>query len=348
MTFVLDTKKTGAAPAAMAMQSFPAAPGAGATDAPVLVRTDFGAAVDPVSRAAPEAVVASQAYSDLEVALTTEDRAFWCFMKPRERPSFTLPLLRDLAHMQGMIDALFTTTPRGAATPFDYFVLGSRLRGVYNLGGDLALLTEKVRQQDREGLRRYAHACVAAVDANYNGYHHGVVTIALIQGDALGGGLEAPLSCDVMVAERQAKFGFPEILSNLFPGVGAYSYLLRRIGMVKTEEMVLSGRLYTAEEMHALGVVDVLVEPGTGEQAVKEYIARNGARFRGQSAIYKVRRRVNPVPVQELRDVADLWVETALGLSETDLRRTARLAAMQQRAFSGGGHATAAATAQRA
>ncbi len=332
MTFVLDTKKTGSAQPAM--KSFPADPDAGATDVPVLVRTDFGAAVDPISRAAADAVVASQAYTDLEVEITAEDRAFWCFMKPRERPSFTLPLLRDLAHMQSLIDALFTATPQGAETPFDYFVLGSRARGVFNLGGDLGLFAEKIRQGDRDGLRRYAHACVISGYANYTGYGHGVVTIALIQGDALGGGLEAPLSCDVMVAERQAKFGLPEILFNLFPGMGAYSFLSRRIGAAKAEEMILSGRLYTAAEMHALGVVDVLAEEGEGERAVRDYIARNRSRLRAQSAIYKVRRRVNPVTLDELLDVTDLWVDTALSLSEQDLRRMGRIAGAQDRAQS--------------
>lgn len=330
MTFVLDTKKTGSAQPAN--KSFPADRDSGASDVPVLVRTDFGAAVEPVSRAAADAVVASQAYTDLEVAITPEDRAFWCFMKPRERPSFTKPLLRDLGHMQSLIDALFTATPPGAETPFDYFVLGSRAEGVFNLGGDLGLFAEKIREGDRDGLRRYAHACVLSGYANYTGYGHGVVTIALIQGDALGGGLEAPLSCDVMVAERQAKFGLPEILFNLFPGMGAYSFLSRRIGAAKAEEMIMSGRLYTAAEMHALGVVDVLAEEGEGERAVRDYIARNRPRLRAQSAIYKVRRRVNPVTLDELLDVTDLWVDTALSLSEQDLRRMGRIAAAQDRA----------------
>ena len=97
--------------------------------------------------------------------------------------------------MQSLIDALFTATPQGAETPFDYFVLGSRARGVFNLGGDLGLFArERSPKGDRDGLRRYAHACVISGYANYTGYGHGVVTIALIQGDALGGGLEAPLS----------------------------------------------------------------------------------------------------------------------------------------------------------
>lgn len=336
MTFVPGTTRN-PLPAAGVLADTDEASRRGAPAA-VIARPDAETMPEPISRAAPSSVVASQNYTDLDVSITDEDRAFWCFMNPRGRPSFTPALLRDLAHMQTVIDGLFQVTPPGAETPFDYFVLGSRLPGVFNLGGDLTLLAEKVRQQDREGLRRYAQACVTAVHANYHGYNHGVVTIALIQGDALGGGLEAPMSCDVMVAERQAKFGLPEILFNLFPGVGAYSYLFRRLGMVKTEEILLSGRLYTAEEMHALGVVDVLAEPGEGVRAVKEYIARSRSRFRGQSAIYKVRRRVNPVPIEELRDVADLWVETALGLSETDLRRTARIAAAQQRTLAANGH----------
>ena len=81
-----------------------------------------------------------------------------------------------------------------------------------------------------------------------------------------------------MVAERQAKFGLPEILFNLFPGMGAYSFLSRRIGTVKAEEIILGGRIYSAEEMQALGVIDLVAEEGEGERAVREYIARNRSR----------------------------------------------------------------------
>jgi DSF synthase len=233
--------------------------------------------------------------------------------------------------MQALIDALFRSRQTGAPAPFDYFVLGSRGREVFNLGGDLTLFAQKIRSGDREGLRAYAQSCVNIGYANYTGWGHGVVTIALIQGDALGGGLEAPLSCDVMVAERQAKFGLPEILFNLFPGMGAYTYLARRMGMVKAEEMILSGKLYTATEMKAMGVVDILVEQGEGEQAVRDFIARGRARQRAQSAIYRARRRVMPIDISELREIADMWVDAALNLTEQDLRRMARIAAAQDR-----------------
>ncbi len=157
------------------------------------------------------------------------------------------------------------------------------------------------------------------------------MTIALLQGDALGGGFESALSCDVLIAERQAKFGLPEVLFNLYPGMGAYSFLSRRVGMLKAEEIILGGKTYTAEEMLALGGIDMVVDQGEGERAVRDYIARNRSRQLALQAVYKVRRRVNPVSLEELNDITDLWVDTALRLSDQDLRRMCRIAAAQDR-----------------
>ncbi|MFS3135921.1 crotonase/enoyl-CoA hydratase family protein [Gluconacetobacter sacchari] len=287
----------------------------------------YGAAHAPLPATG---VTVDESYKDLDTFITAEDHAYWCFMRPSERPSFTRQLLIDLEAMQANIGRMFAAAPADQR-PFDYFVLGSRTPGVFNLGGDLVLFRQKIEQRDADTLRRYAYSCVESGYANYTGYGHRVITIALIQGDALGGGLESALSCDMLVAERQAKFGLPEILFNLFPGMGAYSFLARKIGAAKAEEMIMSGRIYTAEEMHALGVVDILVDEGEGERAVKHYIAGNRTRHSAHSAIYQVRRRVNPVTLEELRDVTDTWVEAAMRLSEQDLRKMARIAAAQDR-----------------
>ena len=279
----------------------------------------------------PSEIVAREVFSDLDVSVTDEDRAFWCMMKPRARPSFTVPLLKDLGQMQALIRRLFGEVAPSEARPFDYFVLGSNSPGVFNLGGDLQLFVEKIRNGEREALRRYGHACSEAGFANYQGYGHGIITIGLIEGDALGGGWESASSCDVLVAERRARFGLPEILFNLFPGMGAYSFLSRRIGPMKAEELIMSGKIYTAEEMHAIGVVDVLAENGQGRTAVRGYIAANRGKRNAHSAIYKVRRRVNPVSLEELRDIVDIWVDAAMNLSEQDMRKMLRIAAAQDR-----------------
>ena len=241
---------------------------------------------------------------------------------------FTPQLLKSLLGVQQQISELFVSQ---LERPFDYLVLGSRTAGTFSLGGDLDLFQKKIEARDATALRNYGYSCSQVGYNNYSGYGHRVVTIALVQGDALGGGFESALSCDLIVAERQAKFGFPEVLFNLFPGMGAYSFLARRIGAAKTEEMIHSGNIYSAEDLHKLGVVDVLVDQDDGVAAVKRYIAKNRLRHSAHSAMYEVRRRVNPVTLQELHDVVDIWVDTALRLSEQDIRKMSRIASAQDR-----------------
>lgn len=279
--------------------------------------------------------VASWHFDNLEVQLDPTLRTFWSFMRPTAKPSFTRELLRDIAEMQHGIRRLFADRSGENEKPVNYYVLGSRVPGIYNLGGDLSHFAEKIRAQDRTSLRRYGHVCVDAVYNNAVAFDTPVVTIALVQGDALGGGFECALAFDVIVAERSAKFGLPEILFNLFPGMGAYSFLSRRVGPVKAEQMIMSGRLYTAEELHQMGIVDVLAEDGMGEEAVHDYIAKNSRKHNAHRAIFQARRRVNPVTLEELRDVVDIWVEAALNLTEMDIKKMLRLTAAQERRMAG-------------
>jgi DSF synthase len=160
-----------------------------------------------------------------------------------------------------------------------------------------------------------------------------VITIALVQGDALGGGFECALSFDVLVAERSAKMGLPEVLFNLFPGMGAYSFLSRKIGTAAAEKLIMSGTVYTAEELHRLGVVDILADDGQGENAVRDYIARNRRKHNAHKAIYRSRRRINPLTYEELRDIVDIWLDAAMQLEEQDLRKMTRLVEAQGRRF---------------
>ena len=199
------------------------------------------------------------------------------------------------------------------------------------MGGDLKLFVDLIRAGDGEGLRRYAYRCVDTVYNNLTNVGLPLLNITLVQGDALGGGFEAALSSDVIIAERQSKFGLPEVLFNLFPGMGAYSLLCRRLDGARARDMILSGRLYSAEEMHALGIVDVLADPGDGKATVHRYIEQNQRRYRMLLALGDVRRRCQPVHYEELIDVTDMWVDTALTLQESDLRRMGRLIEAQKR-----------------
>ena len=272
-----------------------------------------------------------RAYSDLEVVVARPERALWCYLKPQARPSFTEALLRDLHRVRGLISQAFENSPAGAEAPLRYFILASRTPGVFNLGGDLALFSAKIQAGDREALRRYAYSCVDACYANSVGFGNGIITIGLAQGDALGGGWESLMSCDRLVAERQARFALPEVLFNLFPGMGAHAYLSRRVGMARAEEIIMSGKVYTAEEMHAWGIVDVLAEDGDGVAAVRRHILDTEKRSNSRRALRAVRNQVHPVTHEELIKVTEIWVDTALGLSEDDLRHMQLLVRAQAR-----------------
>jgi DSF synthase len=212
-----------------------------------------------------------------------------------------------------------------AWVPVDYSVMASRRTGVFNLGGDLMLFLNLIRENDREGLLNYAMYCVDSIYTRINGYDASTVTISLVQGDALGGGFELALASDLIIAEAGTRLGFPEILFNLFPGMGAYSFLARRIGARKTEAMLLSGNIYTAEQLAEMGVVDIIAPVGEGKRTVEQWIRKHHHHHNGMRSIYDCRRHVWPITHKELTDIAVMWVDTALKIHEIDLRMMRRL-----------------------
>jgi DSF synthase len=130
--------------------------------------------------------------------------------------------------------------------------------------------------------------------------------------------------------------GMPEILFNLFPGMGACSLLARRIGLRAAEELILSGKIMSAAELHKLGVVDVIATDGQGETAVRNWIAKNAKRRNGMQAVFRARQFIHPVTREELDGIVGLWVDAALRLSERDLRMMSRLVRAQMRRVESG------------
>ena len=270
-------------------------------------------------------------YEALEIDFDPDLASLWCTFRHDARPCFTPRLLADIRRLQSELRHGLAAAARGGRMPLRSVVWASDAPDSWNLGGDLALFVELIRAGDAERLRRYAHDCVDVVYQNLCKLDLPLLIIALVQGDALGGGFEAVLTNDVVIAERGAKFGLPEILFNMFPGMGAYSLLCRRLDGSRAQQLILSGRLYEAEELEQMGLVDMVVEPGDGPAAVRQYLVRNERRLGVLNALSEVRRRCQPVDYEELIDVTDLWVATALALEDADLRRMERLAGAQQR-----------------
>jgi DSF synthase len=263
----------------------------------------------------------------LDVSWDDPTGALWTFMRPRGRPSYNLDLLEDFHAWQRGIIAAFENRPNDLR----FLLLGSRTPGVFNLGGDLDLFAAKIRDRDRQALVAYGESCVRILHRNMNCLGLPMVTIGLAQGDALGGGFESLLSFNVIIAERDAKFGFPENIFGLFPGMGAYSLVARRVGAAFAEEMMLSGRIYTAEEMKDVGLVHILAEPGQGIAEARDYIERRKRRHTGSRSIYQIGREVNPITLMELDRIVQVWADACLQLRDRDLKVMHRLVSAQDR-----------------
>ncbi len=267
---------------------------------------------------------------ELDAVLDHHAKVYWLYMRPEGRPSFTFGLVRDVKASLDHLGRLFADGTYGEV-PARYTVMASRLPGIFNLGGDLRKFADLIRNKNRAMLEKYGKACTEAQYERSIKMNLPVISISLVQGDALGGGFECALADDLIIAERSAKFGLPECLFSLFPGMGALSFLTRKIGAAQAEKMVFSGKIYTAAEMHEMGVVDMLVEDGMGEQAVYDFVDRNERSFASRRAVYGARQIVNPVTRAELDRIVESWVDAALSLGPTDIRIMERLASAQDR-----------------
>lgn len=271
--------------------------------------------------------------STYESAFEPSIGALWAYFNPRSLPCYSLDLLKAMhEHDERLVANGGRVSVDGEMREVNYYVTCSRTPGVFNLGGDLSLFQLLIKTRDRDALTQYARLCI---DVQYprsqSFFSPGLTSISLVQGDALGGGFECALAADVIVAEESALLGFPEILFNLFPGMGAYSLLARRIGRRAAEELMLSGKMLPAYKLHEMGVVDVLAPNGQGESALRAWIDANAKRRNGMQAIYRARQFVSPVTRAELDGIVGVWVDAAMRLGDRELKMMHRLVRAQAR-----------------
>ncbi len=264
--------------------------------------------------------------SQLKTYYDSKNRIGWFLMRSTPRPSFTIQLLTEISAYFESVKLEMADTQ---GEKYDYLVLGSDIDGVFNLGGDLDLFGQYIREKNRDGLMNYAVHCIDLVYSNLTHLNENLTTISLIQGDALGGGFESAISANVVIAERGTKIGLPEVLFNLFPGMGAFSLLSRKIGFAAAEQMILSGGLYTAEQLYEMGVIDILAEKGEGEVAVYRYVKSNQRSLNAYRSMQQVKDICGQITYQELHEVATVWTDSAMNLSPKDLRMMERLVKRQ-------------------
>lgn len=264
----------------------------------------------------------SSDFKQIDFAYDHELEVASILFNPIGRPCFNLDLLEELESSQQLLK-------NNNLNPTHLLVM-SNIKGVFSFGGDLRLFTRLIRARDLMGLSRYMKLCIDVLMSTT--YLYKLEKVAVVQGIAFGGGFEAALSCSTIIAERSAQFGFPERLFNLFPGMGAYSFLIRRVSPAIAKRIIsCTERKYSAQEMYDMGIVDMVVEDGTGREAALDYVIQRKRYDNAYNAIREVTDLYHKVEFDELYRIGEKWVKTALQLGERDLRKMELIAKGQDK-----------------
>jgi DSF synthase len=297
------------------------------TDTPAIPLVDGDEAL--IAESARHAAIPQRLFQlhELDVFYEDDTQTLWTYMNPQGRPSFTPRMLSDFENWQVLIEQGFGPEK----VPLRFLVLGSRAPGVFCFGGDLDLFQRLIRDRDRDGLVRYGHRCCKILHRNIAALDIPMLTVGLVEGAALGGGFEALLSFDYIVAERDATFGLPEIMFGLFPGMGAHALLSRKVGSAMADRLIVSNETYTAQQMYELGLVHHLAENGQGLAACRDFIKKSERRHTGLVNSRRAMKVSWNLELAELNRITELWADSALQLREQDLKVMGRLVAAQAR-----------------
>jgi len=278
------------------------------------------------------ALANTQNLRQIEVEYEEENSTLYWWMKPNPRPCFNSAFLNEVELFESRLEKHQGWMQHaGRQCKVENAVFGSRVPGVFNLGGDLSMFIQAILRKDRKTLTGYGELCVDNMFRRVRGFGADVVTYSLVQGKAFGGGFECALASEFIVAERSATMSFPEVLFNMFPGMGALSLLGRKIGLRKAEEIIMSAQVYSAKQMYDFGVVDEVTEDGAGLDVVRAMIRARQRRRNSYRAMSIAKREFQPISHTEMKAIVSVWVEAAMRLENRDLRMMARLVRAQDK-----------------
>ena len=238
-------------------------------------------------------------------------------IKDTGMPNFCIRGLEEFNRFADWVKTFFTQPDK----PLKYIVSGSNYKDIYNMGGDLPYFIKQIREGNYKALKRYAHLCIDAIYTIHTNFDLPVLSIALVEGAAYGGGFECAMAHDFILAAESAKFSLPENKFNLFPGMGAYSFLIRNLNPAEAEAILKGNKIYTSSELQEKGIVKSVYEHSDGNKALYEFITELNEGYNFNYFHTHCKKQVNQITKEELLKITNLWVEASKTLTNFDLRK---------------------------
>ncbi|MBP2831636.1 enoyl-CoA hydratase/isomerase family protein [Aquimarina sp. U1-2] len=266
-------------------------------------------------------------FNYISMSYIQEEELLLWKIKDTGMPNFCLQGLLEFQEFCDWVKTYFSHPDR----PLKFIVSGSEHQGIYNMGGDLSFFLHCIRSKDIEQLITYANLCIDAIYAIHSSFDLPVITIALVEGNAYGGGFECALAHDYILAAEDVQFCLPENKFNLFPGMGAHSLLTRKVSPSEVNKLIRSDTMYSAKNLETIGLVEKIIEPKMAMQSLYQYIAKIKERFNFELHHIQCKKMVNAISKEELLAITNLWVEACMKVASFDLRRMEILAKAQSR-----------------
>ena len=187
-------------------------------------------------------------------------------------------------------------------------IIYSELKCGFCAGADLRELYQRSQELERtdaaHGVRDYLeriHRVLNTIDASP------LTTIAAVHGVTFGGGFELALTCDLIIADRMARFCFPELRLGLIPGFGGIPRLKRDLGNAVVRDLLLTGRSFNATKLQQVGLASQVVAEGESLRVARATAAQFG-KFDRNTAI-AAKKFIKPIPFEELQREINIFCE---------------------------------------
>src|SRR5438552_2675679 len=187
-------------------------------------------------------------------------------------------------------------------------IIYSSLNCGFSAGADLKELfrisQELERGEAMKGVRDYLeriHRVMNAIDACP------LTTIAAVNGVTFGGGFELALVCDLIIADKMARFCFPELRLGLIPAFGGIPRLKRDLGNAMVRDLLLTGRSFNAAKAQQVGLISQVTAEGESLRVARGTAAQLGKFDRSTASAAK--KFIKPIPYQELQQEIEIFCE---------------------------------------
>ena len=202
----------------------------------------------------------------------------------------------------------FVEAHKSLAREAHALIIHSEERAGFCAGADLRELyyrsQETAASERAAGVRDFLeriHSVMNSIDSSP------LTTIAAVHGVTFGGGFELALTCDLIIADKMARFCFPELRLGLIPGFGGIPRLKRDLGNAIVRDLLLTGRSLNAARAHAVGLVSQLAAEGESLRVARSAAAQIKKLDRNTSAAAK--HFIKPVPYEELRREIEIFCD---------------------------------------